>query len=128
MRAGDFLSYNRGNPSYGIFNYCLNVFVIECRESLVTGLEIKNLSVTASVCTTRAEYLAAKAAQAEAKKEERRKQKMAEETARLEAELEEVEAELNGSAASDYMRAAELDARKTEIEDRLMELYELQEI
>ena len=46
----------------------------------------------------------------------------------LEAELEEVEAELNGSAASDYMRAAELDARKTEIEDRLMELYELQEI
>ncbi len=74
--------------------------------------------------SSKEEYLAAKAAQAEAKREEKRRQKMAEETARLEAELEKVEEELNGPAASDYVRAAELDARKTEIEERLMELYE----
>ena len=39
-------------------------------------------------------------------------------------ELETLEEELFGSAASDYLRAAELDARKTEVEERLMEIYE----
>ena len=32
--------------------------------------------------------------------------------------------ELYGDAASDYIRAAELDDRKTVIEDRLLQLYE----
>lgn len=45
----------------------------------------------------------------------------------LEAELCAVTEELYGSAASDYMRAAELDDRKTVIEDRLLHLYELTE-
>ena len=33
--------------------------------------------------------------------------------------------ELFGSAASDYVRAAEIDKRKNEIDDELLELYEL---
>ena len=41
----------------------------------------------------------------------------------LEKELEDVERELYGDAATDYKRVAELDARKTEIEDRLLEIY-----
>lgn len=45
----------------------------------------------------------------------------------LEAELVTVTDELYGDAASDYMRAAELDERKTIIEDRLLQLYELTE-
>ena len=43
----------------------------------------------------------------------------------LEKELAEIDAELFGSAASDYTRAAELDARKTEAEERLLEIYEI---
>ena len=40
------------------------------------------------------------------------------------AELARVTDELYGDAASDYIRAAELDDRKTVIEDRLLQLYE----
>ena len=46
------------------------------------------------------------------------------ECAELEAELEQIDKELFGSAASDYVRAAELDARKSEVEERLLEIYE----
>ena len=42
----------------------------------------------------------------------------------LEEELSEIEEEMNGEAATDYKRVAELDTRKTEIEDRLLEIYE----
>ena len=45
----------------------------------------------------------------------------------METELSEIEKELFGSAASDYVRAAELEARKAEAEERLMEIYEILE-
>ncbi len=57
----------------------------------------------------------------EEKKLERAKAKIEE----LEAEIEELDKELFGDAASDYIRAAEIDKRKGEIEEELMELYEL---
>ena len=43
----------------------------------------------------------------------------------LEAETERLDEELFGSAATDYVRAAEIDKRKTEIDEELLELYEL---
>ena len=55
------------------------------------------------------------------KKIERAKQRIEE----LEAELESLDEELFGSAASDYVRAAEIDVRKGEIEEELLSLYEL---
>ena len=45
----------------------------------------------------------------------------------LESELMRVTDELFGDAATDYIRAAELEDRKTVIEDRLLQLYELTE-
>ena len=42
----------------------------------------------------------------------------------LEAELEALEKELFGEAATNYARAAEIDRRKTEAEERLLEIYE----
>ena len=38
--------------------------------------------------------------------------------------LEALEKELFGEAATDYTRAAEIDRRKTEAEERLLEIYE----
>ena len=35
-----------------------------------------------------------------------------------------IEEELFGSAAADYVRAAELDEKKNALEERLMEIYE----
>ena len=57
----------------------------------------------------------------EEKKIERAKQKIKE----LEAELERLEGELFGEAATNYIRAAEIDERKSAIEEELLELYEL---
>ena len=57
----------------------------------------------------------------EEKKIERAKERIAE----LEAETERLDAELFGEAATDYLRAAEIDKRKTEIEEELLALYEL---
>ena len=57
----------------------------------------------------------------EEKKIERAKIRIAE----LEAEIEGLDAELFGEAASNYLRAAEIDQRKSEIEAELLELYEL---
>lgn len=72
-------------------------------------------------------YLLRKKEAAEARALERRKKEVMAEIERLEAELAEVSDELYGEAASDYMRAAELDDRKTYIEDRLLSLYEEEE-
>ena len=43
----------------------------------------------------------------------------------MEKELEALEEELFGEAASNYVRAAEIDQRKNEIEEELLALYEL---
>ena len=57
---------------------------------------------------------------------ERRQRERAEaKISELEAEIEELDRELFGSAATDYVRAAEIDKRKNEIEEELLSLYEI---
>ena len=74
---------------------------------------------TVSVSDNKAQYLARKASEAEARKEKARRERLTREAEALEKEIEAIDAELFGSAASDYARAAELDARKTAAEERL---------
>ena len=69
-------------------------------------------------------YLKNKQDAADARKKANRIKRLTEEMEKLEAELAEIEDEMNGSAAADYKKVAELDLRRTEIEDRLMEIYE----
>ena len=69
-------------------------------------------------------YQQAKASAAEARKKKNRIEKLQKEAERLEAEIEAIDEELNGPAASDYIRAAELDTRKNECEEALMAVYE----
>lgn len=56
---------------------------------------------------------------------ERKRQNAEKRIAELEAELVELDRELFGEASSDYLRAAEIDTRKNEIEEELLSLYEL---
>ena len=42
----------------------------------------------------------------------------------LEEELSRTEKEMQGDAATNYKKLSELDTRKNEIEERLMEIYE----
>lgn len=70
-------------------------------------------------------YLKNKEQAAEQRRLQTRKKKNAEETAKLEKELETViEAQSDESRQSDYVHMNELYERQTEIETRLMELYE----
>ena len=69
-------------------------------------------------------YQQAKANAAEARKKKNRMEKLQKEAERLEAEIEAIDEELNGPAASNYVRAAELDTKKTECEEALMAVYE----
>ncbi len=81
-------------------------------------------AVTETACDNKTLYLKNKQAAADARKKKAQTERMKKECAELEGELERIDEELFGSAASDYVRAAELDTRKNEIEERLLELYE----
>lgn len=74
--------------------------------------------------TQKEQYLKSKQEAAEARKAKNRIERLTKEAEKLEAELEEIETEMNGDAAYDYVRLSELDERKTEIEERLLEIYE----
>ena len=74
------------------------------------------------------QYLKNKRDVADARKAQRRLERLREEASRLEAEIEQIDAEMSGSAATDYVRLAALDTRKTEAEERLLEIYEEIEI
>ena len=74
--------------------------------------------------TQKEQYLKNKQEAAEARKAKARIERLEKEAAKIEAELEEIEAEMNGDAAYDYKKLAELDAKKTELEERLLEIYE----
>ena len=69
-------------------------------------------------------YEAKKKEDADARRLLRAKEKAKTRAEELERELTVLEEELFGPAASDYVRAAEIDARKTEIEEELLTLYE----
>ena len=51
-------------------------------------------------------------------------ERLRKEAEKLEAELEAVEAEMNGEAATDYVRLSELDEKKNALAERLLEIYE----
>jgi hypothetical protein len=42
----------------------------------------------------------------------------------IETEIEKIDGEMSGEAATDYKKIAELDERKTALEERLLEIYE----
>ena len=73
------------------------------------------------------EYLKRKQGAADRRKEAARQRKILSEIEKIEKEIDEITEALFGEAATDYVRAAELDERKNALEERLLELYEEQE-
>ena len=73
----------------------------------------------------REEYEAKKRENAKRRGEEKRIERAKKRIEELEGELERLEEELFGEAATNYQRAAEIDTRKGEIEEELLELYEI---
>ena len=84
------------------------------------------LQVSAPVTESQSkeQYLKNKQNASEQRKRESRLKRLKAEMEKLEAELETIEEEMMGEAAYDYKKVAELDNRKNEIEERLLEIYE----
>jgi ATP-binding cassette subfamily F protein 3 len=92
--------------------------------------ESRNLmreSAKKSVAPTdsKAEFEAQKREKAKARSEQKQRERAEKKIGELESELETLEAELFGEAATDYVRAAEIESRKAEIEEELLSLYEI---
>ena len=78
-----------------------------------------------TVTDAKADFEEKKRQKAEKRSEEKKRERAEKRISELEAEIEELDKELFGEAASDYVRAAEIDKRKGEIENELLELYEI---
>ncbi len=76
------------------------------------------------VTDSKEQYLRQKQSASEARKKQHRLDKLQKEMTSLEEELGLIESQMSGDASTDYKKLAELDMRRTEIEDRLMEIYE----
>ncbi len=98
------------------------------REILFSPDTEEEIELVETKTASKAEYLQKKREASDKRKNARKIAEYLKEIDELEVELDKVTEELFGDAASDYVRAAELDNRKSEIEDRLLELYELTEI
>ena len=73
----------------------------------------------------KADYEQKKRENAKRRSEEKQRERAEKRIGELEAELEALEEELFGEAATNYVRAAEIDQRKSEIEEELLGLYEI---
>ena len=120
---GDFVDYPISREGRGYSEF----LDFKQKREAVYALNIpaNGMQNAPSVSDNKAQYLARKASEAEARKEKARRERLAKEAEALEREIAEIDAELFGSAATDYARAAELDARKTAAEERLLEIYEI---
>ena len=79
----------------------------------------------AEVTDAKVDYEEKKREKAKARSEEKKRERAKIRIEELEGELEALDRELFGEAATDYVRAAEIEERKGQIEEELLELYEL---
>ena len=86
---------------------------------------IQSNKKTAEVSDAKADFEEKKREKAKARSEEKKRERAKIRITQLESELEALDAELFGDAASDYVRAAEIEERKAAIEEELLELYEI---
>ena len=97
---------------------------IRIRERIKEAARLKEAAVTPE-STSRSDYEQKKRIAAMERAEKKKKERAEAEISSLEEELEALEKELFTTAATDYMRAAEIDTRRSQIEERLLELYEI---
>ena len=94
------------------------------RESMASATESVAGGGASEMSSQKEQYQRNKQNAAEARKAQKRLERLRAEAARIEQELEELDRQMQGEAATDYVRLAELDNRKNELEERLLEIYE----
>ena len=118
--AGDLLDYrvDHAGQAFSEFEAYKNARVVEFEESNSASPQSNIQS------SNKEQYLKNKQATADARKRKKYLDKLRRECEQIEGELAAIDEELFGSAAADYVRAAELDEKKNALEERLMEIYE----
>ena len=93
------------------------------RAELACGEAAEETENTAPT-SQKEQYLQNKKLQADARKQKARIERLGAEAEKIERELDEIGEKMGGEAAYDYVLLAELDQRKTALEERLLEIYE----
>ncbi len=94
------------------------------RSELKLGNETDPKNTAQPTSTQKEIYLKNKQDTANARKAKARLERLEKEARSIENQLEELENEMNGDAAYDYVKLAELDQKKNALEERLLEIYE----
>ena len=81
-------------------------------------------AASSTMSAAKEQYLKSKKESSDSRKAQKRLERLQKEAEKIEGELAEIEAEMNGEAAYDYTRLTELDLKKNELEERLLEIYE----
>jgi len=112
----------------GIIDYSLedydDAFGEYMRQRELTRVEKTTSEGESEPTESKQSYEEKKRENAKRRSEERKRERAEVKIKELEEEIEKLEEELFGEAATDYVRAAEIDKRKNEIEEELLELYE----
>ncbi len=102
-----------------------NAFDEYLRLREIRKKDLEKATPVSKISDSKQDYEQKKRENAQRRAEEKKKERATVRIKELEEETERLDAELFGSAATDYVRAAEIDKRKSEIEDELLELYEI---
>lgn len=96
------------------------------KSALISRSTQENCDVSEEKVTTKSkeDFIQTKKALSNQRKEERLRESYIKETHDIELETEKLRGELFGDAASDYIKAAEIQKRIDELEERLLWLYE----
>ncbi len=94
------------------------------RELRVAEAEEQTKPEEADATSQKAQYEQRKKEAADKRNSQKRIERAKKRAEELEAEIQALDEELFGDAASDYIRAAEIEKRKAEAEEELMALYE----
>ncbi len=116
-KGGRMLDYKAAKEGEGYTEF------LRFREGRVATVEA-NSTEAPKMSSGKEQYLKNKQDAADARREKARVERLKKEAALLEARIEEIDRELFGEAATDYVRAAELEKEKTEVEERLLSIYE----
>ena len=114
----------RGMLDYSLEDYD-DAFTEYMRLRKLRAEDLAKATLEKAPTDAKTDYEQKKRENAKRRSEEKKIERAKERIAELEAETERLDAELFGEAATNYLRAAEIDARKAEIEEELLALYEL---
>lgn len=124
----DLMDYPVVHPGQGYTEY-IRYCEARLAEMGVQGGGRRDAGKAAKESTNKENYLRSKQEASEARKRATRISRLQAQAKELEDRLEAIETELNGDAATDYVRAAELDTERTQKEALLLQTYaELEEL